>query len=141
MGQTALMSEQTDETRAFLTAMFDTWSAQNDPAPFVAALSDDLVWTVTGTSPIAGVYRGKADYLSGVLRPLGERLVAIPTLRVLRMLVDGAWASLHLQGRGAGKRGENYDMDYCWMIRVQDQQIVEVIGFYDTTKVNALFAP
>ena len=133
--------DSTVDTRDFLVAMFDAWSRLDDPGPFVAALADDLTWTVTGTSPIAGVYTSKADYLAGVLGPLSARLAAVPTLRVKRMLVDGEWAALHLEGRGSGKRGENYDMDYCWMIRVQDQQIREVVGFYDTTKVNALFAP
>ena len=133
--------ETTEQTREFLTRMFDAWSRQDDPGPFVTALADDLHWTVTGTSPIAGLFTSKAAYLKEVLGPLGERLVAVPTLRVTRMLVDGEWAALHLQGHGAGKRGENYDMDYCWMIRVQDEQIREVVGFYDTTKVNALFAP
>jgi ketosteroid isomerase-like protein len=104
-------------------------------------LADDLVWTVTGTSPIAGTYHGRDAYLTGVLKPLAERLESIPTLKVTRLLADGDWASLQLEGRGRGRRGENYDMDYCWMVQVRDAQIVRVIGFYDTTKVNALFAP
>ncbi len=61
------------------------------------------------TSPIAGTYHGRDQYVTGVLQPLGQRLQAIPTLRVVRMLVDGDWACLQLQGRGTGKRGENYD--------------------------------
>ena len=131
----------TQETRAFLTGVFEAWSQANDPAPFVAALAEDLVWTVTGTSPIAGTYHGRDQYVAGVLQPLGERLRAIPTLRVVRMLVDGDWACLHLEGRGAGKRGENYDMDYCWWVQVADRRIRRVIGFYDTVKVAALFQP
>jgi uncharacterized protein len=130
-----------DDTRALIAAVFEAWAAQGDTAPFVDALADDLTWTVTGTSPIAGTYTTKQEYIAGVLVPLSERLVAIPTLRVVRLLVDGEWAAVHLEGRGSGKRGENYDMEYCWFIQVGDGKIRRVIGFYDTTKVGALFAP
>lgn len=131
----------TEETRAFLTGLFQAWTQQGNPAPFVDALADDVTWTATGTSPISGVYRSKAAYADNVLRPLGERLESIPTLQLVRLLVEDDWAAAQLAGRGRGKRGEDYDMDYCWLIQVRDNQIRQVIGFFDTAKANALFAP
>jgi ketosteroid isomerase-like protein len=30
-------------------------------------------------------------------------------------------------------------MRYCWIIHVVDDRVVEVVGYYDTQKVTALF--
>ncbi len=135
------MTAVTEQTRSMLTAVFATWQSAQDPQPFVAALADDLVWTVTGTSPLSGTYRSKQEYLTNVLHPLTQRLQVLPTLVLKRLLVDGEWAAAHLEGYAAGRRAENYDMEYAWLIQVGDHKIRQVIGFYDSAKVNALFAP
>ncbi|MGD0068718.1 MAG: hypothetical protein ABSB76_35460 [Streptosporangiaceae bacterium] len=44
----------TEQTRALVTEMFERWEQAGDTGPFLAALADDLCWTVTGSSPIAG---------------------------------------------------------------------------------------
>jgi uncharacterized protein len=126
------------DTRAVLNSVFEAWE-RRDAGPFVAALADDLSFTVTGTSPIAGSYTGRDAYVAGVLDPIIERLDGMTSLRLVRLVVDGEWAATHLRGRGTGKRGEDYNMDYCWMVRVVDRKIAEVVGFYDSVKVNALF--
>jgi len=54
----------TAETRAFVTGLFSSIARRgNDWGPLLDALADDLEWTVTGSSPISGTYRGKADYV------------------------------------------------------------------------------
>ena len=36
-------------------------------------------------------------------------------------------------------KGGVYTNDYCWVVRVQDQKLAEVTGYFDTAAVNALF--
>ncbi len=40
---------------------------------------------------------------------------------------------------GLGKDGIDYDMRYCWAIRVLDNQVGEVIGYDHTATGNAVF--
>jgi ketosteroid isomerase-like protein len=136
------MSTHTDATRAFLVDWFDRLAASGfDGAIFLDALSNDLVWTATGTSPVSGTFRGKQAYIDGVWRPLDQHLQRWPRAEVLRILADGEWASIEFRGvDGLGHNGVDYTLQYCWVVRVSDGLITEVIGYYDQSKVEALFA-
>jgi ketosteroid isomerase-like protein len=66
------------DTSTFLREWFDRlaesgWTAE----VFLAALSPDLVWTATGSSPISGTYRGleasTARWTSGLSRGRARR--------------------------------------------------------------------
>ena len=108
---------------------------------FLDALADDLTWTVTGTSPVSGTYRGKDEYVAKVFRPLDERLETWPRPVVERIIADGDWATVLFDSQGGrGKNGTDYSMLYCWIMRVVDEKIHEVVGFYDQNKVAELFA-
>jgi len=132
----------TEHTRALVTGMFERWEQKGDTGPFLAALADDLSWTVTGSSPIAGTYGGKAEYLEGVFRRLDERLESWPVPRVRLIVADGEWVVVFWRGVGGrGRRGEDYTMDYTWWMRIEEDKVREVVGFYDGEKVAALFAP
>jgi ketosteroid isomerase-like protein len=64
-----------------------------------------------------------------------------PTPIVQRIIVDGDWATVLFDSTdGRGHNGTDYTMTYCWLMRVEDGLIREVIGFYDQVKVTALFA-
>ena len=136
----------TPKTRAFLESLFSAVALDNFGASFAAALSDDLVWTVTGSSPIAGRYEGKAVYIKEVLTPLRDVLESLPVPIVEHIVVDGQWCTVVWRSEGVrGKNGADYDMKYAWVMHVEDEKgdgelkIVEVVGFYDGQKVTAVF--
>ncbi|WP_344421355.1 nuclear transport factor 2 family protein [Pseudonocardia ailaonensis] len=133
----------TGATRAFLVEWFDRLAATGfDGGVFLGALSDDLVWTATGTSPVSGTFRGKQAYVDGVWRPLDQHLQRWPRAEVLRILADGEWATVEFRGVGGlGVNGLDYSLQYCWVLRVVGDEITEVVGYYDQTQVEALFAP
>jgi uncharacterized protein len=132
----------TERTRRFLTDWFDRLEATGfDGTVFLGALSDDLVWTATGTSPVSGTFRGKQAYADGVWHPLDDHLVTWPRAEVLRILADGEWAVVEFRGvGGVGRNGTDYSLQYCWVVRVVDDEVREVVGYYDQTKVAELFA-
>ncbi len=131
----------TEQARALVEEMFDRWQNHGDTGPFLAALDEDLHWTVSGSSPIAGTYTSREDYMEGVYRRLDERLESWPVPVVGRILADGEWAVVLWRGEGGrGRRGEDYVMDYTWWMRIAGEKVVEVIGFYDNEKVGRLFA-
>ena len=128
-------------TSIFLRQWFDRlaetgWTAE----VFLGALSKDLVWTATGNSPISGTYRGLDAYIDGIFRPLDERLETWPRPRVERIVAEDGWGVVEFSSTGGrGKNGTDYNMRYCWVIHVEDDLVTEVIGYYDTSTVRALF--
>jgi ketosteroid isomerase-like protein len=139
------INSTTEETRAFVESLFTAVALDNFGASFAAALSDDLVWTVSGSSVIAGTYPSKAIYIEKVLTPLRAVLVTLPVPIVEHIFADGNWATVNWRSEGVyGKNGANYDMQYAWLMRTGvddegDRKIVEVTGFYDSIKVDAVF--
>jgi len=133
---------ETTATRDFLTTWFQELSDSGfDGNVFLAALSDDLRWTATGHSPVSGTFDGKQAYIDNVYRRLDDRLEKWPRAEVRRIMADGEWGFVEFDGIGGlGKNGTDYTLQYCWVIRVVDRLIVEVIGYYDQSKVNELFA-
>ena len=130
------------DTGVFLRDWFDRlalagWTAE----VFLDALSEDLVWTATGSSLISGTYRGRDAYIDGVYRPLDERLESWPRPAVERIVAEGDWGVVEFSSTGGrGKNGIDYNMRYCWIIHVENELVTEVIGYYDTSTVSALFA-
>lgn len=107
---------------------------------FLETLSDDLTWTATGTSPVSGVFHGKPEYIAKVYRALDERLESWPSPKVERIIAQGDWGIVEFTSTGGrGHNGTDYNMRYCWVMRRSGEQIVEVIGYYDTAKVTELF--
>ncbi len=107
---------------------------------FLAHLSEDIVWTATGSSPVSGTFRGLQAYTDGVYRKLDERLVSWPTPKVERILVDGDWGVVEFTSTGGlGKNGTDYNMRYCWLTHITAEKVDQVIGYYDQLKVAELF--
>jgi len=130
-----------NDTSTFLRSWFDRlaesgWTTE----VFLGALSEDLVWTATGTSPISGTYRGLQAYTDGIFRRLDERLESWPRPAVERIVAEGDWGVVEFSSTGGrGKNGVDYNMRYCWIMHVEGGLVTEVIGYYDTSTVDALF--
>jgi hypothetical protein len=48
-----------------------------------------------------------------------------------RLIAQDDWASAWLQAEAIGEATRQNRMDYCWLMRVADKQVVEVVGFYN----------
>ncbi|AJR24195.1 hypothetical protein TZ53_11125 [Sphingobium sp. YBL2] len=128
------------EDAEFIRPLFDEVARSGFGQAFFDILSDDIIFQATGTSPVAGRYVGKQCYMDNVLTPIKERVAAMPIPIVDRVLVDGEWATILFHSEDvSGKNGKDFSMTYCWLIRVADRRIVEIIGFYDQKKMIDLF--
>lgn len=136
-----LFVPSTLSTRDLLTALFARVQETGLGEDFFAALADDLSFTATGDSPLAGHYASKAEYQARILDRLHERLATSVRPALEQMAVDGEWGVLRFRSEGVlGKNGADFSMQYTWWLRVVDGRITEIIGFYDTHKMHALFA-
>ena len=110
-----------------------------DGQQFFAHVADDVDWTVEGTHPLAGHYRGKADFVSHTFEKLNKVLPKGAELYVEHALVSGDWAVVELHSLATAKNGFRFDNRYCWVCRFQDEKIVEVRAYLDSALVARLF--
>jgi uncharacterized protein len=131
----------TETTRKFITDLFASISGEGLGPKFLAALSNNVTWKATGSSPLSGTVYSKASYQNDILAKLKGRLEFVPKPQVNRILVDGEWAAVYFHSAGArSMKGMDFGMEYCWLLKVDGHKIVEVVGFFDQKKVVDLFA-
>src|SRR5258708_35218825 len=124
----------------FVRDLFNDIAADGFEKEFEDALHEDLVWVATGSSPVSGESKGKQVYLEKIIRRLHDRLQSWPKAVVENILVDGDVACVQFHGEGGiGKNGANFDMQYCWVMKVRNQKIVHVTGYYDSVNSRPTF--
>jgi len=135
---TELVMAQTNQE--LMETLFGNMASSGWTHTFEDALADDLIWTATGSSPLAGRYASKQAYLTQVLGPIRERLATTPRPVVDGILIDGDQVCMRFHGEGGrGKNGADFNMEYCWIMKLRDGKIVEVVAYYDSVKLTALF--
>lgn len=118
------------------------------------ACDPSMTWTLIGSTPISGTYRGLEeirdvfqhkcwngdgrkgsgpqglDQNYGIHPPKVEEVVALEDGRVM----------VHCYSDGMGKNGVPYKNEYCWIFRVKNGKIVSLYEFADTVLIErALF--
>lgn len=124
----------TQASRQLMQTIFDGL-ARGDSRAFIDSLSGDFRWTVTGTNAWSGTYEGRDAVRQQLLRPLLENFATQYTNRAHRFIADGEWVAVECVGNVETKRGERYDNRYCWVCRVRDGKLREVIEYMDTELV------
>jgi uncharacterized protein len=115
--------------------------SRRDPAPFIAAMADDFVWRISGSSAWSGEYVGKADVCERLLKPLYTQFVAPTSLTPTRILADGDHVVVQCHGDAATVSGERYTNTYCFVIRIQDGQLREMTEYMDTALAERVLQP
>jgi uncharacterized protein len=115
--------------------------SRRDPAPFIAAMADDFVWRISGSSAWSGEYVGKADVCERLLKPLYTQFVAPSSITPTRILADGDYVVAQCHGDAATVSGERYANTYCFVIRMQDGQLREMTEYMDTALVERVLQP
>jgi uncharacterized protein len=115
-----------------LAAIFRRIEANSDWTALFEALSDDIEWTVTGTSPVTGVFRGKRDCMEKLIMPVQQTMAEPFRCQIERILVDGDSAVILWKGSSITKSGIPYRQEYCWILELEDRKIISVRAFFDT---------
>ena len=126
----------TDANKRLLTAIFESLAA-SDSRPLIEHLSPDAAWTVKGNTPWSRTYRGKNAILAELLRPLGRRLATRYRAKAERILADGNHVVVEAQGEATTVAGLPYNNEYCFVYRLEDGYIVEVVEYTDTELVRS----
>ncbi len=122
----------------FITALFQKWE-KGDSSDFFGALAEDVVWTAIGHTPISGTFPSKAEYMKNTYLPLQSVFAGKTSCKVKRIIAEEAVVAVEWHGETPLANGGIYKNDYCWVVRVAQEKLIEVVGYLDTASVNALF--
>lgn len=109
---------------------FARWAA-GGTGFFQEVLAPDIVWTIKGSGPSAGVFRGRQNFLDRAVTPFGSRLS-----RPVRPTVRDIWSKgdqvvVHWDGEATARDGRPYRNSYVWIFRMRGDQAAEVTAFLD----------
>ncbi|MGW4526176.1 nuclear transport factor 2 family protein [Amycolatopsis sp. NPDC004378] len=122
------------ENKQLLKTAFDGWAA-GDIRPLLAAMADDVTWTVSGHNSWSGSFRGKDAVRRDLLGPLGEQFEGTYTSTASRFVAEDDVVVVETRGSVATKTGRRYDNQYCFVFRLDGGRIREITEYMDTQLV------
>lgn len=98
---------------------------------FEGLLAEDVVWTIHGSGPVAGTYKGLRDFTENAARPLVSRL-ATPLVPSVHFIVSDCDRVIVRFGAAARTTlGQPYRNEFVWIFRMAAGQVVEAEAFLD----------
>ena len=94
-------------------------------------VSDDVVWTIPGSEPTAGAYRGRQVYIDAAVTPLMQRLAGpvIPQVRHIWAVDDRV--IIRWDQDTAARDGRPYRNSYAWIFTMENDKVIEATAFLD----------
>ena len=109
-----------------------------ESARFFEHVADDVKWTVMGNHPLAGTYKGKEDFLSHTFKRLNRILKEGVVLKVKWIIIEGDRAVVEMESLSTARNGMPFNNTYCWVVRFENDIIVEVRAYVDSALVQRL---
>jgi hypothetical protein len=118
------------QNRTFIAQAFDRWAAGGTDF-FATVLNPDVIWTIEGSGPSAGTYRGLEDFTTRAIRPFATRMREPVRPVATEVWAQGDHVIARWEGRGVAGDGRPYQNDYVWIFRMENGRAVEVTAFLD----------
>lgn len=112
-------------------------TAKGNGRPFVELLSDDVAWTIIGTTAWSRTYQGKNRVLAELLAPLNAQLANRNTITAQRFIAENDLVVVEARGHNTTKSGKAYQNSYCWVFRFAHDYVVEIIEYADTALIES----
>lgn len=113
-----------------VTEAFDRWAAGGTTF-FSDVLTHDVVWTIKGSGPSAGVFRGVDRFTEQAIRPFVSRLSS-PVKPVNKQIwADGDHVVIQWDGVAVARDGTPYSNSYAWIFHMREGKAFEVVAFLD----------
>ena len=112
--------------------------AQGNSRPLVEAMADDFCWTVSGSNRWSGTYQGKQKVLNELLAVLRTRIEGRIKTIAHRFIAEGEFVVVEARGNNTTKDGRPYNNSYCFVIRLAEGRLQEIIEYMDTELVTSV---
>ena len=103
---------------------------------FFEQVAPDVKWTVMGTHPLAGTYHSKSDFITHTFSRLNRILEEGVILKVTHIFVHGDTAVVEMESISTALNGKPFNNTYCWVVRFENNMIVEVRAYVDSALVQ-----
>ena len=106
----------------------------------LATMSDDVRWTIQGTTKYSHVMNGKKEIVDKLLHPIFSEMESMGSNHVDNVIAEGDFVVVqqHASGRKT-KTGNPYNNSYCLVFKVLGGKIKEINEYLDTELVTAAF--
>ncbi|MBW8244894.1 Atu4866 domain-containing protein [Muricauda oceani] len=129
-------SQPIEGPKELVAQYFDRW--KNHGESFFDLLDEDAVWTVTGRSPVSGVYHGKTDFLENAVQPILKQLDTPIQPELISLTSDGHFVWLHFKAAAKAINGSSYVNTYVWKMEFKNGKITKGFAFLDTYELTVL---
>lgn len=119
-----------ERNRQFIAQAFEKWAAGGRTF-FHDVLAPDATWTIKGTSPAAGSYKGRDAFLEQAVAPFAVRLSSPVRPTVKGIWADGDHVIVYWDGAATAADGAPYSNSYVWIFRMVNLRASEVTAFLD----------
>jgi ketosteroid isomerase-like protein len=109
--------------------------AAGNAQPFTDILSDQVRWTITGTTAWSRTFVGKTAVLTELLTPLRARIAGRIQVTADRFIAEGDFVVVEARGRSTTRQGKPYNNRYCWIYRFVNGEVMELTEYLDTALV------
>lgn len=116
-------------------------TARGNGRPFVAAMADDVVWTLIGSTAWSKPFRGKKAVIQDLLVPLNAQFAADNTITAHRFVAEDDIVVVEARGHNTTKSGTPYRNTYCLVFRFDGGKVVEITEYADTALIDAVLEP
>jgi ketosteroid isomerase-like protein len=127
------------ENKKLLEDIFDEMARGNTRA-MSEAMADEFRWVFPGDWSWSGTWEPKQVVLDELLRPLMAQFDSYRSEAGL-ILADGNRVVVQARSRATTKRGDAYNQTYCFIFRVSDGRLSEVVEHCDTALVDRVLDP
>ncbi len=128
------------ENKQFVEEIFRQL-AQGNSGALGAAMAEECRWVFPGNWSWSGVWEPRSAVLDGLLRPLADQFADGYRNEADFVLSDGDRVVVQARGYATTTGGEPYHQTYCFIFRIADGRIVEVIEHCDTALVERVLKP
>ena len=119
------------ENKRLLQDIF-TELANGNSLPFVDSLSDEVRWTIIGTTKWSRTFDGKPAVLAELLAPLRAQIADRVRVTADRFIAEADLVVVEGRGHNTTKTGKPYNNTYCWIYRLANGKIQELTEYMDT---------
>ncbi len=133
------MTERTLDTSAIenkklLEDIFEQMALGNTRA-LSDAMADDFRWVFPGDWSWSGTWEPKSTVLHQLLRPLMAQFTEYRSAADV-IVAEGDRVVVQARAHAVTTRGETYDQTYCFLFRVAEGKLREVVEHCDTALVE-----
>ena len=106
----------------------------------LGTMSDDVRWTLIGTTKFSGTMNGKQEIVEKLFKPIFAQLETPGSNVIDNIIAEGDYVVV--QQRGTGRRtksGKDYNNTYCIVYKIAEGKIKEITEYCDTELVTSAF--